>query len=89
MFAGSSRELSVALGSAAKALLVGAKTVKGPLAESAPVRLPSLSAVTRVDRSAMPAARLTMSCAGAMFSVGVGAARAMQTRLVRVRVMAV
>merc|ERR1711935_137397 len=60
MLAGLSREASVAAGSAAKASLVGAKTVKGPVPESAVTSLPALSAVTRVDRSGMPAASSTM-----------------------------
>merc|ERR1712106_1015461 len=60
MLAGLSREASVAAGSAAKASLVGAKTVKGPVPESAVTSLPAVSAVTRVDRSGMPAASSTM-----------------------------
>ena len=64
MFLGSSRWASVPLGSARKALLVGAKTVKGPLAESAVVSSPALSAVTSVDRSEMPDASSTMFFVG-------------------------
>ena len=41
----------VPLGRSATASLVGAKTVKGPAPERAPVRLPAFRAATSVERS--------------------------------------
>merc|ERR1712086_1169071 len=51
ILAGSRRWANVAAGILAKASLVGAKTVKGPVPERAVVRLPATRAVTRVERS--------------------------------------
>merc|ERR1719237_1035496 len=60
MFFGSKRLFNVALGSFAKAALVGANTVKGPLACRAVTSLPAVRAVTSVERLLVPAASSTM-----------------------------
>jgi len=60
MLAGSRRWSRTALGSLAKASLVGAKTVKGPGPLRVSTSLPALRAVTRVERSGVATARSTM-----------------------------
>merc|ERR1719237_177 len=60
MFFGSKRLFNVALGSFAKAALVGANTVKGPLACRAVTSLPAVRAVTSVERLLVLAASWTM-----------------------------
>jgi len=60
MFLGSSKRSKTDFGNLAKASFEGANTVKGPLPDSASVSLPALSAVTRVERSGVPAASSTM-----------------------------
>merc|ERR1719362_2712612 len=64
MCRGSSKCFSISAGSLANASLVGAKTVKGPLPDRAPVRLPALSAATKVERSLSPSASCTIFLAG-------------------------
>ena len=61
---GSSECAMVPLGRSAKASLVGAKTVKGPAPERAPVRLPAVRAATSVERSGVATASSTMFCVG-------------------------
>merc|ERR1719182_423745 len=70
MFFGSNRLCNVALGSLAKASLVGANTVNGPSPSRAVTSLPAVMAATRVDRSLVPAASSTMLLLAAFASVG-------------------
>jgi hypothetical protein len=51
-------------GSLSKAVLTGAKTVKGPVAFSAVTRLAFVSAETRIESVVWPCAVVTMSDAG-------------------------
>jgi len=60
MFFGSNRLFNVALGSLANASLVGANTVKGPLASRAVTSLPAVMAATSVERSLLPEASSIM-----------------------------
>merc|ERR1719331_417027 len=70
MFFGSNRLCNVALGSLAKASLVGANTVNGPLPSRAVTRLPAVRAATRVYRSLVLAASSTMLLLAAFAIVG-------------------
>ena len=70
MFLGSSKRSKIDFGNLAKASFEGANTVKGPSPDSASVSLPALSAVTRVERSAVPAASSTMFFVGLVEAAG-------------------
>merc|ERR1719183_1313424 len=65
MFSGSNRLCNTDWGSLAKASLVGANTVNGPLPSRAVNSLPAVMAATRVERSLSPAASSTMLFEGA------------------------